>query len=156
MIKSYIESCMARGHISCLKEKHKQRYVDTWPFSTCSLMQFVSKCHLHLRKDILSYLSTALQPLWHWPFFSFLNSTQSVGHLGRGISPSQDRYLHTEKTHKDIHVSSGIRTHAPSVWDVGNGSCLRPLTVIGIFSCEFWKYVYPFIILFRPLLRNDF
>jgi hypothetical protein len=28
-------------------------------------------------------------------FFSFLIFTQSVGLLGRGISPSQDRYLHT-------------------------------------------------------------
>jgi hypothetical protein len=29
-------------------------------------------------------------------FFSFLIHTQSVGLLGRGISPSQDPYLHTE------------------------------------------------------------
>jgi hypothetical protein len=30
-------------------------------------------------------------------FFSFLIDTQSVGLLGRGISPSQGRYLHTEQ-----------------------------------------------------------
>jgi hypothetical protein len=30
-------------------------------------------------------------------FFSFLIHTQSVGLLQRGISPSQDRYLHTEQ-----------------------------------------------------------
>jgi hypothetical protein len=31
-----------------------------------------------------------------WPLFQFLNLfTQSVGLLGRGISPSQGRYLHT-------------------------------------------------------------
>jgi hypothetical protein len=30
-------------------------------------------------------------------FFSFLIHTQSVGLLGRGISPLQGRYLHTEK-----------------------------------------------------------
>jgi hypothetical protein len=54
-------------------------------------------------------------------FFSFLIHTQSVGLLGRGISPSQGRYLHTEehkhrkKTHTDIHTLSGIRTYDPSV-----------------------------------------
>jgi hypothetical protein len=54
--------------------------------------------------------------------FSFLIYTQSVGLLGRGISPSQGLYLHTEQ-HKhriiahntDIHTLSGIRTHDPSV-----------------------------------------
>jgi hypothetical protein len=30
-------------------------------------------------------------------FFSFLTYTQSVGLLGRGISPSQGRYLYTEQ-----------------------------------------------------------
>jgi hypothetical protein len=29
-------------------------------------------------------------------FFNFLIYTQSVRHLGLGISPSQGRYLHTE------------------------------------------------------------
>jgi hypothetical protein len=33
-------------------------------------------------------------------FFSFLIYTESVGLLGRGISPSQDRYLHTEHKHR--------------------------------------------------------
>jgi hypothetical protein len=37
-------------------------------------------------------LSVALQPLWAY--------TQAVGLFGRGISPSQGRYLHTEQ-HKD-------------------------------------------------------
>jgi hypothetical protein len=40
----------------------------------------------------------ALQPLWTLAFFHFLNlRSPSVGLLGRGISPSQGRYLHTEK-----------------------------------------------------------
>jgi hypothetical protein len=45
------------------------------------------------------YLSMALQPfVGPWPFFSVSWSfTQSVGLLGRGISPSQDRYW-TERT----------------------------------------------------------
>jgi hypothetical protein len=44
-----------------------------------------------------TYLSTALQPfVWSWPLFQFLDLfTQSVGLLGRGISPLQGRYLHT-------------------------------------------------------------
>jgi hypothetical protein len=40
------------------------------------------------------YGSTALVDLGR--FFSFVIYTQSVGFLGRGISPSQARYLHTE------------------------------------------------------------
>jgi hypothetical protein len=40
----------------------------------------------------------ALQPfVGLWPLFQILDLfTQSVGLLGRGISPSQGRYLHTE------------------------------------------------------------
>jgi hypothetical protein len=56
-----------------------------------------------------------------------------VGLLGRGISPSQSRYLHTEHhKHKinahniDIHALSGIRTHDPSVSSGEDSSCLRP------------------------------
>jgi hypothetical protein len=54
-------------------------------------------------------------------FFSFLIYTQTVGLLGRVISPSQGRYLHAEQPkHKinaytDIHALNGIRTHDPSV-----------------------------------------
>jgi hypothetical protein len=43
-------------------------------------------------------LSVALQPLWTLATFSVSYSyTQSVGILGRGISLSQGRYLHTEQ-----------------------------------------------------------
>jgi hypothetical protein len=42
---------------------------------------------------------------------SFLYSTQSVGLLGRGISPSQGRYLHTGK-HKQ---NKRIQTSMPQV-----------------------------------------
>jgi hypothetical protein len=48
-----------------------------------------------------------------------------VGIFGRGISPSQGRYLHTEWTHTDIHASSGIPTHDPSVRAGEDGSCIR-------------------------------
>jgi hypothetical protein len=56
-----------------------------------------------------------------WKLFQFLNPIHSrYDSLGRGISPSQDRYLHTEQhkhriMHTDIHASSGIRTNDPSV-----------------------------------------
>jgi hypothetical protein len=52
---------------------------------------------------IFSYGSTA--PCWPWPTFQFLVLfTQSVGLLGRGISPSQGRYLHTEQHKQRINV----------------------------------------------------
>jgi hypothetical protein len=41
----------------------------------------------------------ALQPfVGHWPLFCFLIFTRSVGLLGRGISQSQGRYLHTQNS----------------------------------------------------------
>jgi hypothetical protein len=60
-------------------------------------------------------------------FFSFLIFTQSVGLLGRGISPSQGRYLHIgqHRINADIHAWSGIRTHNPSVWASEDSSCFR-------------------------------
>jgi hypothetical protein len=66
------------------------------------------------------YRSTAL--CWALAAFSVSWSyTQSVELLGRGISRSQGRYLHTGqhkhriKAHNtDIHALSGIRTHDPS------------------------------------------
>jgi hypothetical protein len=47
------------------------------------------------------------------------------------MCPSQGRYLHTEQhnreyIHTDIHASSGIRTHDPSVWAGKDGSWLTP------------------------------
>jgi hypothetical protein len=66
--------------------------------------------------------------------FSFGNNffTQTVGLLGRVISPSQGRCLHTREhkhiinAHTDIHALSGIRTHDPSVQASEDSSCLRP------------------------------
>jgi hypothetical protein len=64
-----------------------------------------------------------------WVSWSF---TQSLGLLGRGISPSHGRYLHTEqhkhriKAHNtDIHALGRIRTHDPSVLAREDSSCLR-------------------------------
>jgi hypothetical protein len=76
-----------------------------------------------------------LQPfIGPWPLLQFHNPffIQSVGLLGRVISPSEGRYLHTGQ-HKqrinaqtDIHVLSGIRTYDPSVRASEDSSCLTP------------------------------
>jgi hypothetical protein len=65
-------------------------------------------------------------------FFSFvIIFTQTVGLLGRVISPSQGSYLHTGQhrhrinAHTDIHALSGIRTHDPSVRASEDSSCFR-------------------------------
>jgi hypothetical protein len=52
-----------------------------------------------------------------------------VGLLGRRISQLQGRYLHAEQhreeTRTDIHASSEIRTHDPTVRAGEDSSCLR-------------------------------
>jgi hypothetical protein len=71
------------------------------------------------------------------PFIQFRNHfSQTVGHLGRVISPSQGRYLNTgqQKTQNtckriytpNINALSGIRTQDPSVRASEDSSCLRP------------------------------
>jgi hypothetical protein len=63
-------------------------------------------------------------------FLSFL-VLHMVGLFGRGLSPSQGRYLHTEQhtrrinAHTDIHALSEIRTHDPSFRASEDSSCLR-------------------------------
>jgi hypothetical protein len=72
-----------------------------------------------------TYLSMALIALVDLGLFSrFLISTQLVGPLGRGISPSQGRYLH--RINAGIHASSVIRNHDPSVRAGEDALCLRP------------------------------
>jgi hypothetical protein len=74
----------------------------------------------------------ALRPFVEpWPLFQVLDSIQSVGLLGRGISPSEGLYLHIEQyktlnKREDIHALSGNRTHDPSVSASEDSSCLRP------------------------------
>jgi hypothetical protein len=75
--------------------------------------------HLEHRASVTRFVS-----------FQFLNLRQSVGLPGRGISPSQGRYLHkttqTQKRQTNIHALSGIRTHYPSVRAGDNISYLTP------------------------------
>jgi hypothetical protein len=87
------------------------------------ILCFLCKCGRLIYLSI--YGSTTLTDLRR--FLSFLIYTQSVQPLGRGISPSQGRYLHTEQhKHRIIHASRGIRTRDPRVRAGEDGSCLRP------------------------------
>jgi hypothetical protein len=68
------------------------------------------------------------------PLIQFRNHfSQTVGLLGRVISPSQGRYRHTgQHKHRinaytpNIHALSGIRIHEPSVRASEDSWCLRP------------------------------
>jgi hypothetical protein len=68
------------------------------------------------------------------PLIQFRNHfSQTVGPLGRVISPSEGRYIrkgqhkHRINTYTaNIHVLSGIQTHDPSVRASEDSSCLRP------------------------------
>jgi hypothetical protein len=63
------------------------------------------------------------------PLIQFRNLfSQTVGLLGRVISPSQGRYLKTgQHTHiPKTHALSSIQTHDPSVRASEDSSCLRP------------------------------
>jgi hypothetical protein len=61
---------------------------------------------------------------------------QTVGLLGRAISPSQGLYLHRttqyRKTRINIHALSGIRTHGPSNQPAKTHASDRTATVTGI------------------------
>jgi hypothetical protein len=88
-------------------------------------------------------------------FFSFvIFFTQTVWFLGRVLSPSQGRYLHTgQHKHRinaltDIHALSGVRTHDPSVLASEDSSCLRPrghrdrLIQYTTLHTSTWKYYH--------------
>jgi hypothetical protein len=74
----------------------------------------------------LIHLSMALQPfVGPWPFVQCHdNFTQTVGLLGRVISPSQSRYLHTEQhkhrlnahKHPCLEWDSNLRSKRPNEW----------------------------------------
>jgi hypothetical protein len=97
-------------------------------------------------------------------FFSFIFFfTQTVGLLGRVISPSQGHYLHTGQhkhridVYTDIHALTGIRTHDPSVWANEDSSCLdtaRPLWPAGtspflLNLCATQKWVGSFTFVYK-------
>jgi hypothetical protein len=80
------------------------------------------------------------------PLIQFRNHySQSVGFLGRVISPSQGRYLNTgqKKTHThtpNIHALSGIRTNDLSVRAREESSCRSILT--DLHNIDSHNYVF--------------
>jgi hypothetical protein len=88
-----------------------------WPFINIS---YSSAFHVRL--------SDLFPSEWIWKYRSY---RQLVRLLGRVISPvaralsTQDN-TNAEETWTDIHASSEIRTHDPSVWVWEDISCLRP------------------------------
>jgi hypothetical protein len=83
----------------------------------------------------------AVQPLWTLAaFFIFLIYTQSVELLGRGISPSHGRYLHTEQhEHKRTQISMPRVGFEPTIPVFERANTIHALdraaTVIGKFTC---------------------
>jgi hypothetical protein len=77
-----------------------------------------------LKNMVTIYLSMALQTfVGPWVLFQFLNLfTKSVGLLGREMSPSQGRYLHTGQHKQRINA----HRHPWLKWDSNRTSqCLR-------------------------------
>jgi hypothetical protein len=88
--------------------------------------------------------STAPMDLGH--FLTFLVYTQSVGVLGRGISPSQGRYLHTEQHEHRInaHLSMPRVGFEPTIPEFERAKAVHALdraaTVIGSLPLFEQKY----------------
>jgi hypothetical protein len=80
---------------------------------------------------LLSLFMT-LQPFRPWPLFRSLNPTHSQQDSLDGESAHHKATTYTqnniniEKTHRDFHASSGVRTHDPSVQVGEDGSWFRP------------------------------
>jgi hypothetical protein len=82
-----------------------------------------NRCFLIIfrRKLKILSLSVALKPFRLLPLFQFLNPIHSRYYSLDGESARRkvvtciQNNTNTEKTHTDIHVSSGIRTHDPNV-----------------------------------------
>jgi hypothetical protein len=99
----------------------------------CRLGAFTAQHNIIISSSFIHqwHYSTLLGPGIFFIFVIFFS--QTVGLLGRVISPSQGRYLQTGqlKQNKRIyttnfHALSEIRTHNPSVRADEDGSCLRP------------------------------
>jgi hypothetical protein len=102
--------------------------------TTCSSHSFNSRSilsymtFLAMKSSIFSMaLSAHSGP---WILIQFRNLfTQTVGLLGRGISPLQYRTTQTQNKRihtTNVHALSGIRTHATSVRASEDSSYLRP------------------------------
>jgi hypothetical protein len=121
-----VSSPVDKSYIGDRHKSHRYLAKKYYDLLWCTCMPYVIS-HLDSR-PLLLLLLLLLR------FFKFLEpNTKSVGVLGRGISPSQGLYLHTEQ-HKqrinshntDIHALSGIRTHNPSIRESEDSLRLRP------------------------------
>jgi hypothetical protein len=112
---------------------------------SCKLLRYSALCirhviHVHLLKiqiycskaNCTLSLSLMLLPLFeHRPpvkrFISlqFLTLGQSVGLLGREISPSQGRYLHKHRINVDKHPCLEWDSNPRSQWSSGRGRFMR-------------------------------
>jgi hypothetical protein len=93
-----------------LLRQREKYHVLTWVYPASFQFLPVHYSLLIARSFTAIYLpiygSTALVDLG--PFFSFLIYTQSVGLLGRGISPPQGLYLHTEQHKHRINEQTSM------------------------------------------------
>jgi hypothetical protein len=81
-----------------------------------------------MMEHIAFLFSMALQRFGPWPFFQFLilNTVGRIPWTGKQAIARPLPTHRTTQTQTDIHETSGIRTHDPSVRAGENGSCLRP------------------------------
>jgi hypothetical protein len=83
--------------VRSFKNKSDSRYYIIFQHLRVLIIVFISLFHCFLLFPLWS-----LQHPWNAYFhFSFLILRQSVGLLGRGLSPSQDRYLHKHRINAD-------------------------------------------------------
>jgi hypothetical protein len=95
-----------------------------------SVKENITSLILHFYPSI--YLSVSLQLLWILAAFSVSKSIQSVGLLGRGISPSQGRYVHTEQHKQTSMTWVGLEPTIPVFLRAKTVHALdRAATVIG-------------------------
>jgi hypothetical protein len=92
---------------------------------------------------IYTYLSTALQPLW-----TSAASSVSVVLLGRGISPSQGRYLHTKEHKHRVNAQTSMPRVGFELTAGEDGSCIRQRD-----HCDRHIYIYVYI---NGIWRNIF
>jgi hypothetical protein len=91
-------------------------------FGTCTMQTWTTRRHYGYMLVVYSCCSHLghTASVKRFVLLQFLNLRHSVGLIGRVNSPSQGRYL----TQTDIHASSGIQTHDPSVRTSEDCSCL--------------------------------
>jgi hypothetical protein len=99
-------------------DSHTARYISR-PLLFEGLLLCLYSCCFHLEHKASVKRFVPLK---------FLNRRQSVGLLGRMISPSQGRYLTQTQNQRrqNIHAFSGIRTQDPSVQASEDIPCFRP------------------------------